>query len=134
MASCNWAIANLPWLSEEHRRLLEANQIRTTHQLLLATQTKQQQHEFAAKLKIHPQYVAKWIALADLARLKSVGVEYCGLLLHCGVASVWQLAQTPFPHLHGSIVKLQVSTLQRRDLAPSVGLVQEWVREAKSLS
>ena len=87
MASCNWAIADLPGLSEEHRNLLGSNGVNTTHQLLLATQTPQTKHEFAARLNIHPQYVSKWIAMADLARLKSVGVEHCGLILHCGIAS-----------------------------------------------
>lgn len=133
-ASCNWAIAKLPGLNEEHRQLLAAHQITTTHQLLLATQTKQQQHTFAAQLKIHPHHIAKWIALADLARLKSVGIEYCGLLLHCGIISVGQLAQTPFPRLHGSITKLHVANMRRRDLVPNIGLVQQWVREAQNLS
>ncbi len=134
MASSNWAIADLPGLSAEHQKLLTSNNIRTTHQLLLATQTRQAKHELAAKLQIHPQYVSKWIALADLARLKSVGVQYCGLILHCGIASVSQLAQTPFSRLHQSIVKLHVSNMRRRDLAPSVGMVKQWVAEAKTLS
>ena len=134
MASCNWAIADLPGLSEEHQALLSNNGIRTTHQLLLATQTSVAEHQLAAKLQIHPQYVAKWIALADLARLKTVGVEYCGLILHCGIASVAQLSQTPFNRLHQSIVKLHVSNMRRRDLAPAVGIVKQWVAEAKNLA
>ncbi|OKH12702.1 DUF4332 domain-containing protein [[Limnothrix rosea] IAM M-220] len=134
MASCNWAIADLPGLSAEHQKRLTSNHIRTTHQLLLATQNLKAKHDLAAKLQIHPQYVSKWIALADLARLKSVGVEYCGLILHCGIASVPQLAQTPFNRLHQSIVKLHVANMRRRDLAPSVGMVKQWVSEAKRLA
>ena len=134
MASCNWAIADLPGLSEEQQNLLTSNGINTTYQILLATQTKQQKHEFASKLQIHPQYVSKWIALADLARLKTVGVTYCGLILHCGIVSVTQLASTPFSRLHQSIVKLHVANMRRRDLVPSVVLVKEWVTEAKKLS
>lgn len=134
MASCNWAIADLPGLSEEQAKLLQTQGIRTTHQLLIATQTQRQEHELAAQLKLHPKYVAKWIALADLARLKSVGVVHCGLILHCGILSVQQLAETPFSRLHPNIVRLHVSNMRRKDLAPSVGLVKQWVAEAKNLA
>ncbi|MGB2927243.1 MAG: DUF4332 domain-containing protein [Limnothrix sp.] len=133
MASYNWAIADLPGLSEEHAKLLKTQGIRTTHQLLLATQTQPQEHELATKLKLHPKYVAKWIALADLARLKSVGIIHCGLILHSGIISVQQLAETSFSQLHPNIVRLHVSNLHRKDLVPSVGLVQQWVIEAKNL-
>lgn len=134
MASCNWAIAELPGLNENYHHLLKINGINTTHQLLLATQTQRTKHDLAARLNIHPQYVSKWVAMADLARLKSVGVQYCGLILHCGVASVAQLAQTPFNRLHQSIVKLHVANMRRRDLAPSVAIVKQWVAEAKNLA
>ncbi|NEO63853.1 MAG: DUF4332 domain-containing protein, partial [Moorea sp. SIO4G2] len=41
------------------------------------------------------QYVNKWVALADLARIPSIGCQYCGLVLHAGICSLTQLAQTP---------------------------------------
>ncbi|NJN71793.1 MAG: DUF4332 domain-containing protein [Limnothrix sp. RL_2_0] len=134
MASCNWAIADLPGLSDEQAKLLQTQGIRTTHQLLIATQTPQQEHELAAKLQLHPQYLAKWIALADLARLSSVGVAHCGLILHGGVASVDQLAQTSFSRLHQSLTGLHVANMRRRDLVPPIALVKQWVMEAKQLS
>lgn len=133
MASCNWAIADLPGLSEEHAKLLQTHGIKTTHQLLIATQSQRQEHELAAKLQLHPQYLAKWIALADLARLSSVGIEYCGLILHGGVASVEQLAQTSFSRLHQSLTRLHVANMRRRDLVPPIALVKQWVAEAKQL-
>lgn len=133
MASCNWAIADLPGVSEEQQLLLKNHGIQTTHQLLLATLTTQEKHQLAAKLRIHPKYVLKWSALADLARIPSVGVQYCGLVLHGGVVSVQQLAQTPFSRLHQNILKLQVTNLQRRDLAPSLSVVKQWVTEAKTM-
>lgn len=131
MASCNWGIAELPGISEEQRFLLEGQGIQTTHQLLLATRTPQEKHQLASRLKIHPNYILKWVALADLARLPSIGTQYCGLVLHSGVASVNQLAQTPFSRLHQNIVRLQVANLQRKDLAPPLTLVKQWVMEAR---
>ncbi|MEB3224732.1 MAG: DUF4332 domain-containing protein [Synechococcus sp.] len=131
MASCNWAIAELPGISEAQQASLKAQDIRTTHQLLLATRTPQAKQALVSRLKLHPQYLTKWIALADLARLPSVGTQYCGLILHSGVASVRQLSQTPFSRLHQNIVRLQVTNLQRRDLAPPLALVKQWVLEAR---
>ena len=62
-----------------------------------------------------------------------MGDKYCGLLLHTGIVSSAQLSQTPFYRLHREIVRLQVATLQRKDLSPSVELVKKWVEEAKLL-
>ncbi|BAW95566.1 hypothetical protein NIES970_04750 [[Synechococcus] sp. NIES-970] len=131
MASCNWQIAALPGISAEQQALLKDQGIQTTHQLLLATRSPQDRYNLESRLKLHPNYLKKWVALADLARLPSVGTDYCGLVLHSGVASVNQLAQTPFSRLHRNIVKLQVAHLQQKDLAPSLGLVKQWVAEAR---
>ena len=84
----------------------------------------------ASKLQLHLQYVNKWIALADLARIPSVGTQYCGLLLHTGMISVAQLAQTPTHRLHQQTLRLQVATLQRRDLCPAIELVKQWSQQA----
>ena len=132
--SKNWSIEKLPGLSKQHQILLIENGITTTRKLLEITHTPQQKSTLASQLQIHSQYVNKWVALADLARIPSVGCQYCGLLLHAGIASVKQLAEIPIHRLHQQILKLQVSTMQRRDLCPSVDLVQEWVKEAKLLS
>ncbi|MFW6358998.1 MAG: DUF4332 domain-containing protein [Chroococcales cyanobacterium] len=127
-------IEALPGLSEEVRSQLKSLKITTTAQLLEKAKTPQQKQILASQLQIHPQHINKWVAMADLARLPNVGDRYCGLLLHAGIASVAQLAQT-LPHrLHQQILRLQVKTMQRRDLCPSVDEVKIWVQQARSLS
>lgn len=132
MQACNWAIEKLPGLKEQELTQLSACGITTTHQLLSHTRTPEMKDDLAGQLKLHSQHLNKWVALADLSRLPSVGCEYCGILLHSGVASVSQLSQTPAHRLHRQILRMQVATLQRRDLCPSVNEVQNWVREAQS--
>ena len=132
--SRNWSIEKLPGLSKQHQNQLTEYGINTTRKLLQIAYTPQQKLSLANQLQIHQQYVNKWVALADLARVPSVGCEYCGLLLHAGIASVFQLSQIPVQRLHPQILKLQVSTMQRRDLCPSVELVQKWIQQAKVLS
>lgn len=131
MQSYYYPIEKLPGISQQEADLLLRNNITTTQELLAETKTKEAQQLLANKLQIKLQSVRKWTALADLARIKSVNCQYCGLILHAGIASVEQLKQTPVPRIHRQILKLQVSTMQRRDLCPSIQDVQKWLQEAK---
>ena len=132
--SCDWSIKELPGLNEEEKLQLQNYGISTTSQLTIQGKTPQLRIELANQLQINLKYVNKWIALADLARIPSVGTQYCGLLLHAGVASVMQLAQTPTHRLHRQVLQLQVATMQRRDLCPAVEVVQQWTQQAKMVS
>ncbi|MDZ8024867.1 MAG: DUF4332 domain-containing protein [Nostoc sp. DcaGUA01] len=131
VTSGDWPIEQLPGLSQEEQSQLQNSGINTTVALVKQGKTLQARVALANKLQIHLQYVNKWIALADLARIPSVGTQYCGLLLHAGIGSVAQLAQTPTHRLHKQIMRLQVATMQRRDLCPAIELVQRWSQEAR---
>ena len=131
---CEWQIEQLPGLDQEQLSRLQNCGINTTLELIQQSRTTTEKSTLASKLQINLQYVHKWVALADLARIPSVGVEYCGLLLHTGIISVCQLAEIPTHKLHQQILRLQVATLQRRDLCPTVDLVQKWSQQAKLIS
>ncbi|WP_392534498.1 DUF4332 domain-containing protein [Nostoc sp. C117] len=131
VASGDWPIEQLPGLSQEEQSQLQNCGITTTVALVKQGKTLEARVALANKLQIHLQYVNKWMALADLARIPSVGTQYCGLLLHAGIGSVAQLAQTPTHRLHKQILRLQVATMQRRDLCPAIELVQQWSQQAK---
>ena len=133
MESRYWSIEQLPGLSKQQQAQLQECGITTTKQLLAKASTKGLKQALANQLQINIQYVNKWVALADLARIPSVGYQYCGLLLHSGIASVYQLTQTPVHRLHQQIMRLQVATMQRQDLCPAVEVVQKWVQQARSL-
>ena len=132
--SQRWSIEKLPGLSQKDQILLRENGINTTRKLLEITQTSEEKVILASQLKINLQYVKKWVALADLARVPTVSCEYCGMLLHVGIASVSQLSQMSTHKLHQQILKLQVSTMRRRDLCPTVDLVNKWIQQAQFLS
>jgi hypothetical protein len=129
----NWAIEELPGLKQDEIDNLKSKGFTSTLALVIQAKTVQEKLILAQKLQVHVQYVNKWVALADLARIPSVGTEYCGLLLHAGIASVMQLTTTPPHRLHKQILRLQVATLQRKDLCPAVELVQQWIQQAKSI-
>ncbi|MBW4614592.1 MAG: DUF4332 domain-containing protein [Desmonostoc vinosum HA7617-LM4] len=131
--SCDWPIEQLPGLSQEEQSQLQNCGITTTTELVQQGKTLQTRIALANKLQVHLQYVNKWIALADLASIPSVGPQYCGLLLHAGIGSVAQLAQTPTHRLHKQIMRLQVATMQRRDLCPPIEQVQQWSQQARGV-
>ncbi|BDA67180.1 hypothetical protein RIVM261_027460 [Rivularia sp. IAM M-261] len=131
ISSCNWSVEELPGLSEQDKLQLQNCGIHSTKELVKEGKTLQTRTELASKLQMHLTYINKWIALADLARVPSIGIQYCGLLLHAGVGSVVQLAQIPTHRLHKQILRLQVATMQRSDLCPAVDIVQQWIQEAK---
>ncbi|GAB1538587.1 hypothetical protein NUACC21_12490 [Scytonema sp. NUACC21] len=131
---CDWPIEQLPGLSQQEQSQLQDCGITTTAALVKQGKTPATRLALANKLKIHLQYVNKWVALADLARIPSVGIQHCGLLLHAGIGSTAQLAAIPAYKLHQQIMRLVVATMQRRDLCPSVDRVQQWSYEAKLLS
>ena len=134
LKSKSWPIERLPGLSSEYRTKLVDRDITTTGKLLQIAATPEQKIALANQLQINVKYVNKWVALADLARVPRVGCQYCGLLLHAGIASPAQLAQISVSRLHQQILKLQVATMQRRDICPGVELVQNWIEQAKRIN
>ncbi|OCQ97531.1 hypothetical protein BCD67_24665 [Oscillatoriales cyanobacterium USR001] len=128
-----WPIAQLPGLSADNESLLQEYGIATTGQLLKKAASSDRKLLLSNQLQVHIQYVNKWVALADMARIPSVGCEYCGLLLHAGVSSTKQLAEISVQRLHQQILRFYVGNMQRRDLCPGVELVQLWIQQAKML-
>lgn len=131
--SCNWSVEQLPGLSQEEKSQLKSCGITTTKALVQQGKTPASRLALANKVQVHLQYINKWVALADLARIESVGTQYCGLLLHAGVISVAQLATIPTHKLHQQVLRLVVATLQNKDLCPKVERVQQWSQQAKML-
>ena len=127
----NWPITELPGLNLAEKTQLQEIGINTTITLFNQGKTPEDKLNLAKQLQVNIQHIHKWVALANLSRVPTVGIKYCGLLLHSGVISVQQLAEIPTYKLHKQVIKLQVSTLQRADLSPSVELVEQWIYQAK---
>jgi hypothetical protein len=131
--SAYWKIEQLPGVSSQEVAQLRSVNILNTQILLEQTQTQEMKIALAARLGLSLPNVNKWYVLADLARIPSIGCYYCGLLLHIGVISIPQLIESHADRLHQQILRLQVATMQRKDLCPPVDLVQQWIREGRSL-
>jgi hypothetical protein len=126
-----WPLDQIPGLNVEDCCKLQSVGLLTTAHLLKQTRTLPQQRQLAAQLRMPERWVRKWAALAEFSELPSIGCQYCGLLLHAGVASTAQLAMMQTHTLHRQVLRLQVAFLQRRDLCPNPGLVAQWIAEAQ---
>jgi hypothetical protein len=129
----DWPVKDLPGLSPEDQAQLKNCGINTTEELIKRGKTPEERIVLAGKLQVNIHSVNKWVVLAGLARVPSVGTQYCGILLHSGVISIAQLAQTPTHRLHRQVMRLQVATLHNRDLCPAVELVQQWSHQAQAM-
>ena len=134
MAGLNMAIDQLPALSAEDAQKLKNNGITTTHALLQkAGQQKAQKEALAIALGVRFQLLTKWLAFADLARIPAVGCQHCGVIVHSGIISLEQLAQTPLDKLHKQILRLQVQNFQRADLCPDMAEMSIWIKQAQQI-
>ena len=129
----DWPVKDLPGLSLEEQAQLKNCGINTTEELITRGKTPEERIILAGKLQVDLHSVNKWVVLAGLARVPSVWTQYCGMLLHAGVISIAQLAQTPTHRLHRQVMRLQVSTLHSLDLCPAVELVQQWSHQAQAM-
>ncbi|NET08898.1 MAG: DUF4332 domain-containing protein [Symploca sp. SIO2B6] len=130
----NWPIEQLPGLSDEQISEFQQLGVKTTLHLLHNGRTPEHRQAIANHFHLHVQHVNKWIALANLAQVPSVGCMHCGHVLHAGIASPRQLAQTSVGRLHPQIMKLHVAEMQRQDLCPKVEEVNQWISEAQKLT
>lgn len=133
LKSANWRLTELPGLVQSDREKLSQVGIHTTFQLLRQMRTQSDQEALSGRSGIHLRHLQKWMALAQLARIPSVGCQFAGLILHAGVATLTQLSLMSSGQLHRQILKLQVATLQRPDLCPDAGQVEVWIQQAKIL-
>jgi Domain of unknown function (DUF4332) len=126
-------IQALPGLGDRDSAALINQQIATLSQLRAATRSPVEQRQLAQKLRIREQTLRKWLVLADLAQVPSVGTQYCGVLLHVGIVSVQSLARSQPPQLRSQVLRFQVAHLRRADLCPDLGQVERWIQDARAI-
>jgi hypothetical protein len=128
-----YPVDQLPGLSPAHAQGMAQLGLTHTGQLYQFGRSPDRQRDLAKALQVPQRYVAKWVILADLARVPAVGCQFNGLLLHAGIISVAQLAECLAQGLYIRLRRLHVTTLQRNDLCPTADQVSLWIQQAKAL-
>lgn len=133
MAFSDLPLAHLPGLDARSQQQLADLGITRVAHLHQLGQNPAKKQALAQRLRVPQRYVEKWLALADLARVPSVGCTYNGLLLHVGIASSAQLATTSVVSLYPKLRRLHSKLLGRSAQCPSQDQVVQWIQEANRL-
>jgi predicted flap endonuclease-1-like 5' DNA nuclease len=111
---------------------LRAAGIGTVEALLTAGATPAGRQQLEDKSGIGHALILEWVNLADLMRIKGIGEEYSDLLEEAGVDTVRELRNRVPENLHEALVRTNAAKKLVRRL-PTVGMVRDWVRQAKVL-
>lgn len=106
--------------------------IETPQDLLEKGATAKGRDEIVSQSGIPNSLVLGWVNQVDLYRIKGIGSEYAELLETAGVDTVLELANRNPQNLHKKLVEVN-SEFQRVRQVPSLGQVNDWVEQAKSL-
>ena len=129
----NFPLRDLPGIPADILASLKARKIETTLALLNAAPGLEQRKTLARSLDLRDQVIGKWFAMADLSRLPAVGTRYCGVLLHCGIHSVTQLAIADAGRLHRHVLRFHVALLRQKTQCPELVNVIQWIHQAKQI-
>ena len=121
-------LAELPGIGDEPRQRLVQAGLRTTADLLHA---QRQRPSLAADLGLTPREFGKLLALARLAEIPGVGPRYCGVLLHIGISTPQNLAQSRPEQLQASILRLHRQLGLSREQCPGGDTLRQWVAAAR---
>lgn len=119
-------------IGKAYEEKFAAVNVRSTEAFLKACATRKGRLDIAEKTGVSDKLILKWANAADLLRIKGVGGEYAELLEAAGVDSVPELAQRRADNLHKKMVEVNAEKELVRRL-PTVGQVEDWVKQAKVL-
>lgn len=126
-------LSQIAAINPEDALLLEQQGIVTNLDLLGYAGRHSERPLLAEQLAVTVQQVNRWVILADLARVPSVGATYCDFLLQMGICSTVQLARTPMEDLQRTVSRFQMPILQQAELCPDMGLIATWIGQARQL-
>lgn len=125
-------IIDIEGIGPKFAATLQAAGIKTTGALLKAGSSPAGRKALAETTKIDAGKILEWVNRADLMRIKGVGEEYSDLLENAGVDTVKELGTRRADNLHAKMLEVNTAKkLVRRP--PTLGNVQAWVAEAKTL-
>jgi predicted flap endonuclease-1-like 5' DNA nuclease len=120
-------------VSTEAADKLQQLGLATNLDLLRSAGMKSQRQALAEQVGVTVQQINRWVVLADLTRVPSVGTVYADFLLQIGICSTLQLANTPISDLQRQVNRYQMPILKQASLCPGMGLIATWSTQAKQL-
>jgi predicted flap endonuclease-1-like 5' DNA nuclease len=129
----SYTITSVEGIGESFATKLRSAGIRSVAALLKKGATRQGRQELAERSGVDETLILKWVNMADLYRVKGVGSEYAELLEKAGVDTVKELRNRVPKNLYDKMVEVNSQGRGLVRQLPSLGMVEKWVAEAKTL-
>ena len=126
------SIINIEGIGPANAKKLRDVGVRSIAGLLKQGGTAKGRQALADAAGIEPSKLLEWVNQADLFRIRGIGSEYADLLEAAGVDTIPELRQRNAASLYKTLVKTNAEKHVVRKL-PTVGQVEMWVQQAKSL-
>jgi predicted flap endonuclease-1-like 5' DNA nuclease len=126
-----YRIREIEEISADYARKLEKAGITTTEHLLAKGSDAKARGQLALETGVGEKHLTRWVALADLMRIKGVGSQYGELLMAIGVESTNKLlAMKP-----QELLRLMEEYKKTKKLVggvPKLAEVEQWLNELRA--
>ena len=126
-----YRISEIEGVGLNHAQKFEKAGITTTEHLLEKSRDTQARTRLAASTGIREVLLNKWMAMADLLRVKGIGKHYSELLFAAGVDSTKKLLECKPEELLRKMVEQNKAKKLSGGL-PKLTAVEEWVSELRT--
>ena len=126
-----YRISELEGVGLSHALKLEKAGITTTEHLLEKARDAQARTRLAASAGISDVLLNKWVAMADLMRVKGIGKQYSELLFAAGVDSAKRLRESKPDELLRKMVE-QNKAQRLSGSIPKLTDVEQWMNELRT--
>jgi len=124
-------ITDLEGISANHARTLEKAEITTTEHLLTKAHEPKARGRLAVQTGIGEKYLNRWVAMADLMRIRGVSHQYGVLLMAVGVESTHELL-TMNPKELVRLMEEHKRATKLASSAPKLADVEQWLTEVRT--
>ena len=126
-----YRISEIEGVGLNHAQKLEKAGITTTEHLLEKSRDTQARTRLAASTGISDVLLNKWVAMADLMRVKGIGKQYSELLFAAGVDSAKRLRESKPDELLRKMVE-QNKAQRLSGSIPKLTNVEQWMNELRT--
>lgn len=126
-----YRITEIEGISPDYARKLEKAGVTTTEHLLAKGSDAKARGQLALETGVAEKHLTRWVAMADLMRIKGVGRQYGELLMEIGVESTQKL-QTMKPQ---ELLRLMEEHKKAKKLVggvPKLAEVEQWLNELRT--
>ena len=126
-----YRLTEIEGISPDYARKLDKAGITTTEHLLARGSDAKARGQLALETGVAEKHLTRWVAMADLMRIKGVGRQYGELLMEIGVESTQKL-QTMKPQELLRLMEEHKKTKKLVGGVPKLAEVEQWLNELRT--